>query len=106
LSRKYSKVFWQRAILCELNNCTPVIDVLPDLKAIRCFGLSEHTKEDIRSFKGIGDLRRFYVNTVDRPACGISTSEECSDCYNRQSGECSCGCLLFKAGRLFAEEAG
>ena len=105
LSRKYSRVFWQRAILCELNNCTPVIDVLPDLQAIRCFGLSEYTKQDIRDFGGIGDLRRFYVNTVDRPACGVWTSDECKDCYNRESGECSCGCLLFKAGGLFAKEA-
>jgi hypothetical protein len=101
LHRNYSRTFWQRAILCELNNCTPVIDVLLDLKAIRCFGLSEYTKRDIRDFKNIEELRKHYVNTVDRPACGISTSSECDDCYNRESGECSCGCLLFKADKLF-----
>ena len=104
LSQNYSRVFWQRAILCELNNCTPVIDVLPDLQAIRCFGLSEHTKMDIRGFNGIGELRKHYTDTVDRPACGIWTSDECEGCYNRESGECSCGCLLFKADRLFEEE--
>ena len=101
LHRNYSRTFWQRAILCELNNCTPVIDVLPDLTAIRCFGLSEYTKRDIRDFRDIGELRRYYINTVDRPACGIWASDECKDCYNRESGECSCGCLLFKAGQLF-----
>jgi len=101
LHRNYSRTFWQRAILCEINNCTPVIDILPDLQAIRCFGLSGHTKQDIREYNNIGELRRHYINTVDRPACRISTSDECADCYNRESGECSCGCLLFKAGRLF-----
>jgi len=106
LSQKYSRMFWQRAILCELNNCTPVIDVLPDLHAIRCFGLSEHTKRDIRDFRGIGELRKHYVNTVDRPAQGLWASDECKDCYNRESGECSCGCLLFKADRLFGNEEG
>lgn len=101
LQRKYSRTFWQRAILCELNNCTPVIDILPDLRAIRCFGLSEHTKQDIRDFADIGELRKFYENTVDRPACLVSTDDDCEQCYNRESGECSCGCLLFKADKLF-----
>jgi len=101
LEQNYSRTFWQRAILCELNNCTPVIDILPDLQAIRCFGLSEYTKRDIRDFPNIDALRRFYVSTLDRPACGISTSDECEKCFNRESGECSCGCLLFKAEELF-----
>ena len=96
LHRNYSPSFWQRAILCETNNCTPVIDILPDLTAIRCFGLSEFTKQDIRDYSNIEELRRHYINTVDRPAQRISTSKECGDCYNRESGECSCGCLLFK----------
>jgi len=104
LNRKYSRTFWQRAILCETNNCTPVIDILPGLKAIRCFGLSEYTKQDIRDFKNIESLRRFYIDTVDRPSHALSTSALCEDCYNRESGECSSGCLLFKADRLFGEE--
>ena len=103
LHRNYSRTFWQRAILCETNNCTPVIDILPDLTAIRCFGLSEYTKRDIRDFNNIEGLRRFYVNTVDRPAQAISTAAECEGCYNRESGDCSAGCLLFKAGRLFGK---
>jgi hypothetical protein len=100
LHSKYSRTFWQRAILNEQGNCTPVIDVLPGLKAIRCFGLSEYTKRDIKDFKNIEELRRFYVDSIDRPACALSTAHECDDCYNRESGECSCGCLLFKADRL------
>jgi len=103
LQRHYSQSFWQRAILCETNNCTPVIDILPDLTAIRCFGLSEYTKRDVRDYKNIGELRNHYVNTIDRPAQKLSTSKECEDCYSRESGECSSGCLLFKADRLFEE---
>ena len=101
LEQNYSRTFWQRAILCELNNCTPVIDVLPDLQAIRCFGLSEYSKRDIRDFRNIGELRKHYIDTVDRPACRISASPECEGCYNGESGECSGGCLLFKADSLF-----
>lgn len=102
LSKRYSDTFWQRSIVCEMHNCTPVIDILPDMRAIRCFGLSEYTKRDIRDFRNIGELRNHYINTVDRPAHSLWTSEECRDCYERKCGACSGGCLLFKAKQLFA----
>lgn len=101
ISQKYSRTFWQRAILCEINSCTPVIDILPDLKAIRCFGLSEYTKKDIRNFSGIKKLRKYFVDNVDRPAIVYSTSPECENCYERESGNCSCGCHVFKADKMF-----
>ncbi len=103
MSDKYSRTFWQRAILCELHNCTPVIDILPDLTAIRCFGLSEHTKQDIRNFKGIKELRKYYIDNVDRPAISFNSSPECKNCYSRESGDCSGGCHVFKADNLFTE---
>ena len=100
LSDAYTEAFWERVIFCEINNCSPVIDVLPDLKAIRCFGMSEHTKRNISDFRNIEELAMHYIATVDRPACGVSTEEECEYCYNRENGQCSCGCLLFKAAAL------
>lgn len=103
LADRYSETFWQRSILCETHNCTPVIDILPDLQAIRCFGLSEYTKQDIRNFRNIGALRNYYIKTVDRPAHGIYTTEKCRDCYHREIGDCSGGCLLYKAKQLFSE---
>lgn len=103
LADRYSETFWQRSILCETHNCTPVIDILPDLQAIRCFGLSEYTKQDIRNFRNIGALRNHYIKTVDRPALEFHASEQCRDCYQHELGDCSGGCLLYKAGQLFSE---
>ena len=103
LSDRYSETFWQRSIVCETHNCTPVIDILPDLRAIRCFGLSEYTKQDIRNFRNIKALRDYYIKTVDRPAHSIYTSEKCKDCYSRELGDCSGGCLVYKAKQLFPE---
>ena len=103
LSERYSETFWQRVIFSELNNCTPVIDILPDLCAIRCFGLSEHTKLDIRNFRSIEELRDHYIRTVDIPACGLWTESDCAGCYDRECGACSGGCLEFKAKQLFAQ---
>jgi hypothetical protein len=98
LSKQYTETFWQRAIISEIQNCTPVIDILPDLRAIRCFGLSEQTKQEIRNFSGIDELRDYYINTVDRPALSMRTSDKCANCPSRELGDCSCGCLLFKLG--------
>ena len=100
MSKTYSDSFWERAIFCELNNCSPVIDILPDLQAIRCFGLSEHTKQDIRDFRNIDDLGLYYISAVDSPACRVWTEEECEFCGSREYGRCSCGCLLFKIGAI------
>lgn len=101
LRQNYSRTFWQRAIMCEIHNCTPVIDILPDLQAIRCFGLSEFTKQDIKDFRGIKALRKYYIDNVDRPAIPYSPSPECQNCYNRESGDCSGGCHIFRAKELF-----
>ena len=102
LYKQFSESFWERVILCETHNCSPVIDILPDLRAIRCFGMSEHTKQNISDFRGIEELRNYYIRTVDRPAIDICTSDDCKDCMHRELGVCSCGCLLFKAPQLFA----
>jgi uncharacterized Fe-S cluster-containing radical SAM superfamily protein len=104
MEKRYSAEFWERSIVCETHNCTPVIDILPDLQAIRCFGLSEYTKQDIKKFRNIKELREHYIKTVDRPAHSLWTSDKCSDCYERESGACSGGCLLFKANQLFASK--
>ena len=101
VGNRYSHSLWERAIFCEVNNCTPVVDILPDLRAIRCFGLSEYTKQDIRDFRNIEELRKHYLYTVDQPACKVWKSAECEKCYRREIAECSCGCLLFKAEKLF-----
>lgn len=106
LSGRYSQAFWQRAMLCETQNCTPVIDILPSLQAIRCFGLSEYTKRAICDFSNIQALREHYINTVDRPAMRLWSSEKCKSCSDRECGVCSGGCLLFKAEALFAKTAG
>ena len=101
LKKMYSDMFWDRAIICEIHNCSPVIDILPDLKAIRCFGLSEYTKQDIRNFRSLTHLAEYYIHNVDRPACALTSSPECEDCNSSINGDCSGGCLLFKADKLF-----
>lgn len=76
--------------------CVPVIDILPDLTAIRCFGLSQYTKVNISDFDNITDLRRYYSNMYDSYAFTTASCKECSECYRRQTMKCNGGCLAYK----------
>ncbi len=80
--------------------CVPVIDIRQDLTAVRCFGLSEYTKEDIRQFKTISDLENFYLRTIDAYVYNTSYSAKCNDCYKRYTAQCSGGCYAFKINEI------
>lgn len=86
----------------QLVKCVPVIDIRQDLTAVRCFGLSEWTKQDIRDFKGIRDLENYYLRTIDSYAYNTIYSEKCSDCYSRKTLQCSGGCFAFKINEILA----
>lgn len=76
--------------------CSPVIDITQDLKAVRCFGLSEVSKVSIRDFKNIRDLRQYYIRSFDAYAFNTVYNEKCRGCYRRSVLKCSGGCLAFK----------
>lgn len=80
--------------------CSPVIDVLPDLRAVRCFGMSDFLKVPISDFKNLNDLRNFFRNTIDANSFHTCASGECQDCYERKVGKCSQGCLAFQQFKL------
>ena len=77
-------------------SCSPIIDILPDLTIIRCFGLSEYTKKKISDFKNIREARNYYARTIDSFACNSCHSKKCFSCYEREIGKCNGGCLCFK----------
>ncbi len=76
--------------------CSPVIDIRQDLTAVRCFGLSEISKQSIKDFKCIRDLENYYMRTIDAYAFNTVYSEKCSDCYDRKVLLCNGGCLSYK----------
>ena len=87
-------------VATKLVKCVPVIDIRQDLTAVRCFGLSEWTKQDIRDFKGIKDLENYYLSTVDAFAYSTAYSDKCGDCYLRKTLQCSGGCFAFKINEI------
>lgn len=80
--------------------CNPIIDILPDLTIIRCFGLSEHTKKRLSDFNNIEEARNYYLRTIDAFSCNTCHSNECSNCRERLVGKCNGGCLCFKIDEI------
>lgn len=80
--------------------CYPVIDILPTLEVVRCFGMSSFEKVKITDFEGITDIASYFLNTIDCEAYRIAGDEKCSDCYYRKTRHCTAGCLCFKSDKI------
>lgn len=78
------------------SKCNPVIDILPDLTAIRCFGLSEYTKQDIRNYKSIDELSIYYSKEFDDKYARKCSFGKCESCNDRLNSNCYGGCLSEK----------
>lgn len=76
--------------------CRPVIDIRQDLTAVRCFGLSEKTKQNIDDYAGIKELENYYIRTVDSYAYNTSYCQKCNECHLRSVMKCTGGCLAYK----------
>lgn len=84
-------------LLDSTSLCYPVIDILPTLEAVRCFGMSSFDKVSIKDFKSITDIASYFLNVVDSEAYRISDCIDCRECYNRKTRHCTAGCIGFKS---------
>lgn len=80
--------------------CTPSIDILPDLKVVRCFGLSGLYKVNLFDFRNTEELKRHFLAEVDALAYHIKPDDKCKDCQEYRSGLCSCGCYAYRMSKL------
>lgn len=78
------------------NKCNPVIDILPDLTAIRCFGLSGISKVKISDFSSLDDLYLYYINNFDKKLTQIPAKSACYSCEMLLNNSCYSGCLANK----------
>ena len=72
--------YTRELIPLEQSVCQPVIDILPDLTAIRCFGLSDISKKNISEFKDIKELRDYYIDNIDAVISKKPINEKCKQC--------------------------
>jgi hypothetical protein len=78
------------------NKCNPIIDILPDLTAIRCFGLSQCSKVKLMDFASLDDIYNYYRINFDEKLVKIPTVDACKNCDKFKEYSCYSGCLTNK----------
>lgn len=98
---------WLKTIIekhtCNINDnpqCEPVLDILPDLEIVRCFGCSEQCKVNIDTFENLHDVSDYFKAEIDNYAYMIPVSKQCIDCYYKNTNQCSGGCIAFKQYKI------
>ncbi len=97
--QKLSKKYKVLSTLNTVSVCLPIIDILPDLSAVRCFGLSNYLKVPINNFKNIKNLKKYFFNKIDVYARLIYLDTKCLECKARLIDKCMI-CHAFKIAKI------
>ncbi|MFC1631813.1 radical SAM protein [Candidatus Omnitrophota bacterium] len=76
-------------------NCFPAIEVAPDLKVFRCFGLASKSRPGLKitDFKNLVEARQyFYLKSL--PFKRIGSMDKCFKCEHLISQKCGGGCMV------------
>lgn len=79
----------------RVSVCSPVIDVTPDMQAIRCFALSDY-RVNVKDFCTVQELQKHFEEHVDAMYAGKPLFDVCCDCASFQLRNKSCACLAYK----------
>jgi hypothetical protein len=93
LAQKYNLDFnITRNTTCQMGP----IDIYPDLTVARCFGFSEHDRQNIDDYFDINGIRNYFIKTVTNLVHYVPSQEECKDCYSFKTLQCTGGCCAYK----------
>ena len=82
--------------LLENPYCIPVLDILPDLTAVRCLGLSDYIRVPISDFDNPIQLKHFFHSEIDSYIALLPPEPGCNDCKELKHHTCLGSCLAFK----------
>lgn len=97
LENMVAKYHVESNLIGDHSFCFPVIDILPNLQAVRCFGMSEYEKVNIDDFTGVSEIASYFLNHIDSASYQIPAVNECKECRKRQTRKCTAGCIGFKS---------
>lgn len=90
----------------EITNCSkcePVIDILPNLEVVRCFGMSgTDNSVPMDAFETELEAADYFRTQFDNMANFIPMNEKCveTSCKEMYLGRCQGGCLAYKVAKL------
>lgn len=104
--REFLSEFWEYekdlGIRCNVTDnpvCSPVIDILPDLKVVRCFGCSDE-EYSLFSFENVREIRDYFAYKTDDLSFRVLNDESCTSCKQRITKQCMGGCIAFKKNKI------
>lgn len=100
LFRQYPEALKRSNLIWDTAICSPVLDILPDLRVVRCFAVSDFYKANLEDFRDIHELQRHFISEVDSLAYQILPSAECKSCHEYLAGKCSCGCYAYRLQKM------
>jgi NurA-like 5'-3' nuclease len=98
LKEYYEKTGYRSNILNKAS-CNPVIDILPDMTAVRCFGCSFDSIQ-IERMSNLSDLKEYFSRRIDDISSNVAAIPECRSCYSYYVKQCSGGCIAFKRKKI------
>ena len=79
-----------------ITNCYPAIEVAPDLRVFRCYGLApaSHKELKITDFKNLREAERYFFKK-SLPLKRVGGMEKCFACEHIISQKCGGGCMVY-----------
>jgi uncharacterized radical SAM superfamily Fe-S cluster-containing enzyme len=74
--------------------CNPVIDVQPNMEAMRCFIMNNY-KVNIKQFNNLQDIEKHFKDSIDSQYLNKPLFNECENCASFQLNNKSCTCLAY-----------
>jgi MoaA/NifB/PqqE/SkfB family radical SAM enzyme len=96
MAKKYNTDY----TLSTAKLCPPLIDIFPDLTAVRSFCYSLDEKISINKFQNLEHLREYFYNKIDVYNELTLLDKKCLNCIIRLTGRC-CICPVFKSKKSF-----
>ena len=85
--------------IASCKTCAPVVDILPDMTAVRCFGLSKYLKKPIFEYRTLTNLEKYFYNQIDLYARLSFITNECENCNLRLLNKCGI-CYTYKLDKM------
>jgi len=79
----------------RMGLCDPVLDVTPELEAIRCFALSRLDRVKVTDFPNEWSILEWFRENVDSCLMSAGCFDHCGACQHFTSGRCNGGCLAW-----------
>lgn len=96
---KYEREVGMRCNITDNSICSPVLDILPNLQVVRCFGCSDEEYQ-LLSFDSLNEVRDYFAYKTDDLSFRVINDENCRNCKQRITKQCMGGCIAFKKNKI------